>query len=334
LSALGGLSGIVPFNGPGTSLTYGWPLLVLVVVLVLWRAPTARPPARTISLAATFTAFVAAVSIVERELSGDVLSSRYIYVYCLLAALLMAEVGRGFRPSRPVQAALCAVTLAAVVSNIGNLRGQGAYFRQAGAQTNGALTGFDLDRGSVKGSTLARISLFPAAKLTAHDYFAAERTLGTPAYTLVQLRQLGGTAGSAADSQLLADGDVTLTPAADPLGRARTIRSAGRPPSLVSSADLTAARAGSCLVFTPPAALAPGSVASATLNARPGRLWVKAGAAPATVSARRFAPTPTSLGSVAARGSAIVTVRRDAAPNPWYLELSSIAPVRACTLGR
>lgn len=330
LSSLAGQSGIVPFNGTGTSLTYGWPLLALVAVLVCWRSRTVHPSARAVSLAVMFAVFVAAVSIVRAGLASA-LSSRYIYVYCLLTGLLLAELARGIRPSRLTQATLCIVALVAVVSNIGNLRAQGAYIRDSAAVTNGALTALDLDRGSVAPSTLARVALYADVKLTAGDYFDAERTLGTPAYTLSQLGRAGGLAQSSADSQLLADGDVTLTPAS--AAAAHSVGHAGAAVPVLASSNGTLARAGACLRFTPAAALAPGSTASVSVIVQPGRLSVTAAADPATVSVRRFTPTFTPLGAVAALQLRAVTVRRDLASNPWYLEVSSIAPVRVCRLG-
>jgi hypothetical protein len=291
-----------------------------------------RPNARTASLAATFIAFAASVSIVHGQIAGP-LSSRYIYVYCLLATLLIAELARGVRLSGLVQASLCVVALAAVVSNIGNLRWQGAYFRQSGAVTNGALTALDLDRGSVSPNTLARISLYPYVKLSARSYFEAERTIGSPAYTVAQLRYADSAGQSAADSQLLADGDVTLASGPAFVGAASPPARAGAPPAVFASTNGTVGSGGTCIRFTPAAALAPGSAASVSLIVHPGRFSVTAGAAPSTLSIRRFAATPTPLGTVAALHSAIVTVRGDSAPEPWYLELSSIAPVRGCSVG-
>lgn len=323
-SALVGQSGILPFNGSGTALTYGWPLLVVVAVLVLWRG--VRPGRRAASLLATFVAFVASVSIAHGGLAS-VLSSRYIYVYCLLATLLIAELARGIRPSRLVQGALCVLVPASVVANIGNLRGQGAYFRQFGAVTNGALTGLELDRSSLDPRTLARIALYPFTKLTAGEYFDAERALGSPAYTIAQLRRADAAGQSAADSQLLANGDVELT------SRPASVT----PGSGAASATLAAAngqvqRVGPCVRFRPAAALGPGSTASISLLVHSGRLSVTSAAAPATLSIRRFAPTLTPLGSVAARRSTVATVRADSASDPWYLEVSSLAPVQVCTL--
>jgi hypothetical protein len=331
LSSLAGQSGIVPFNGTGTSLTYGWPLLVLALVLALRHARNALPRARSVSLAVTFVVFAASVSIVHGELASP-LSSRYIYVYCLLATLLIAEVARGIRPSRLVQVSLCVAALVAVVSNIGNLRAQSMYIRQSGAVTNGALMALDLDRASVASSTPARIALYQFVKLSAGAYFDARRTLGSPAFTIAQLRTADANAQSTADSQLLADGDVTLTSGPASAGTRHSIAPAGAAVRVLASTNGTVARAGSCIRFTPEAALAPGSPASVSLFVVAGRLSVTAAATRATLSVRRFATTLTPLGTVSAQSSAIVTIRRDSTSLPWYVQLSSIAPVRACTL--
>jgi hypothetical protein len=331
LSVLTGLSGVAPFEDTGASLTCGWPLVVIAAVLVLGRARTVRLPARAISLAATFAVFAASVSIAHGALA-TALTSRYIYVYCLLAALLAAELARGIRPSRLVLGSLCVLTLAAVISNVGSLRSAGAYLRNAGAATDGALTVLDLDHGGVTPNTPARVALYPFLKLSAGSYFDARRVLDTPAYTVAQLRHANSIAQSTADAQLLGDGDVTLAtkpPAAEAAGASVQL---GTTPSVLSSSNGAVARSGACVLFTPVGALAPGSVASATLRLGPGGLSVKAAAAAATVLFRRFSPTFTTLGTVSARGTAVVTIRRDAAPDSWYLQLSSIAPVRACTL--
>lgn len=331
LSGLTGLSGIRPFNETGTSLIYGWPLLVIASAFVLRRARTARPRARAGSLAATFVAFAASVSIVHGELANP-LSSRYVYVYSLLAALLAVELAQGIRLSRFVQASLCVATVAAVLANIGSLRASGAYIRQSGAVTNAALTALDLDRAHVAPSVVARIALYQFIGLTARSVFDAERALGSPAYTIPQLRHADPLAQSAADSQLLADGDVTLTSGPALAGTTRSGASAGAAVPIIASTNGTVARTGSCIRFTPAAALAPGKAASVSLSVGPGGLSVTAAAAPATLSVRSFAPTFTPLGTVGAGTSAIVTIRPHSASSPWYLELSSVALVRACTL--
>jgi hypothetical protein len=330
MSSLVGQSGLLPFGGTATALTYGWPLLVAGLVFAVWRARTVRPSARALTLALTFMGFAASVSIVHGNLASA-LSSRYIYVYCLLAALLIAELVRGVRVSWPAGLALCLIAVTAVVANIGNLRSQGAYIRLAGATTDGALTALNLDGAHVAPSTLARISLYQDVDLTAAAYFSAERAMGSPAYSIAQLRTAPGAAQAAADSQLLADGDVTLA-AASTTSVPASLGESGATPSGVAAAEGTVTRTGSCVRFVPVAALAPGLSASIAFTAGPGHVSVSAGAAPVSIAARRFAATFAPVGSVTARHVATVAIRHDPATEPWVLQLSSIAPVTACTL--
>ena len=329
LSDVTGLSGVSPAAETGSSFTYGAPLLALAAALVVWRPVRSRFGARAISLVVTLVVFTASVTVAHGGLAG-VLSSRYVYVYALLALLLAAELARGCRPSLAVQAALCAVTALAILSNIGILRGFGGYIRQAGEQTNGALAALDFDRRSVAGDTLARVALYPLLKLSARSYFAASDALGTPAYTAAQLLRADSSAQSAADAQFSADETVVL--------RATTAVAAasGGPEAIQGSSSGSVARAGACIRFVPSAAIAAGTIGTVVVGVMPGpaAVSVTAAAAPATVSFRRFAATFTALGTVRPGRTGVVLIRRDAATEPWELQLQTLAPVRICALRR
>jgi hypothetical protein len=329
LSDVTGLSGVSPAAETGSSFTYGAPLLALAAALVVWRPVRSRFGARAISLVVTLVVFTASVTVAHGGLAG-VLSSRYVYVYALLALLLAAELARGCRPSLAVQAALCAVTALAILSNIGILRGFGGYIRQAGEQTNGALAALDFDRRSVAGDTLARVALYPLLKLSARSYFAASDALGTPAYTAAQLLRADSSAQSAADAQFSADETVVL--------RATTAVSAasGGPEAIQGSSSGSVARAGACIRFVPSAAIAAGTIGTVVVGVMPGpaAVSVTAAAAPATVSFRRFAATFTALGTVRPGRTGVVLIRRDAATEPWELQLQTLAPIRICALRR
>jgi len=330
LSDVTGLSGVSPVAQTGSSFTYGAPLLALAAALIVWRPVRSRFGARAISLVVTLVVFTASVTVAHGGLAG-VLSSRYVYVYALLALLLAAELARGCRPSLAVQAALCVVTGLAILSNIGILRGFGSYIRQAGEQTNGALTALDFDRADVTPGTVARVALFPYVKLTAHSYFAAADALGTPAYTAAQLSHADSSAQSAADAQFGADGTVVLggvsTAPAPASGSATRVQTAS---------NGTVTRAGACVRFVPSAAIGPGATGTVVVGVTPGpaAVSVTTGAAPATVSFRRFAATFTGLGVVRPGRTGVVLIRRDAATEPWQLQLQDIAPIRICTLPR
>lgn len=325
LSALVGLSGVVPFNQNGTLLTYGVPLLVLGSAFAGWLAVRGRFSARTISLLVILATFTAMVTLVRAGLDSLV-SSRYLYFYCLLAALVLAELARGTRPSLPVQVALCGVCCLAILSNIGPLRAFGAYMRQSGAQTRGALTVLDLDRATTPPGTLARIALYPYVRLTAGAYFSAERALGTPAYSVSELLRADAVAQSAADGQLENDGTITLSPITSSTDTSAT------PLTVDTVTTGTASAAGGCARLVPLASMPTGTTGTLVLTVPAGdsSVSIDAGRAPVSISYRRFSQTFTNLGEVQIAGSGLVRIHSDATIQPWFLRLASIAPVRAC----
>jgi hypothetical protein len=311
LAGVAGLSGVTPTDLTGDALTFGVPLLVLAVAALLVRATTgatAWDATRFVSLATALVTFTLMTTLARSFQSP--FESRYMYVTCVLVALVVVELARGLEVPPLGQLALAALTLLVVVSNIGVLRAAGAYLRQLGAETDATLAAVRLDRDSVASDTLlTQLPLYPLVQVSAGQYFKDEHALGTPAYTLAQLQHASALGQGAADDQMLSDGDVQFA------GAARS--AAGR---------------GACVAYRPPAVLAPGQT-TVMLPLNPGRVSVTAGGAPATISVRRFAPAATALGTVQTGGSAILSVIRDRAPQPWHLQVQSAAPVRVCTLG-
>jgi hypothetical protein len=329
LSAPTGLSGYSPLNDANTSLTYGWPLLVVATVIMARRTLERRAPIRALSLAVVFVAFVTLITVAHVGSQGA-LASRYLYVYALLALLLAVEFLRGVRVPRLAQVALGLLTVLAVISNVGPLRSGGGYFRAQGMSTNGALTAVAVDRGHVAPDTVVHVASYESIALTARSILAAEQAWGSPAYSLAQLRSADAVAQTAADAQLLADGDVTLGSAS--LATVNPASSAGiapSPPSVTSMTNGTTSVSSSCVRFTPAASLAPATVASFSLKLGEGVTVTTSGAS-ATLAVRRFAPTFTALGTLAADRSTQLTVRPGSAPDPWYLQLTSVSPVRVC----
>lgn len=331
LSGLAGLSGVTPLGQTGTSLSYGLPLLAVAVALVACTRARRQINGRAIALVAMAVAFVASVT-VARIGPVSVLSSRYVYEYCLLAALLIAELARGARLTRPLQWALLSVTALAVISNVGELRTFGSFLREQGKQTDGALAALDLDRATVAPQTTARIGFYQLVRISARRYFDAARALGSPAFTVSQLRRSDATAQSAADSQFLADRTVTLA------GAPAATVSTGPAPTLGAVTGGVALSGAGCVRLLPSAALAPGQTGTVTVtipaasaaSAAALTVTVTAAGAPASVAFARFSPAFTPLGTVAAGATAVVRVRRDATAQPWRLQLESVAPVRVC----
>jgi hypothetical protein len=254
-------------------------------------------------------------------------SSRYMYVTCVLVTLMAVELGSGLAVSRRAQLALAALTVIVVVANVAVLRRGGRHFRQAGAQTDATLGAVQLDRGSVDPRTpLTQLPLYPATIASAGQYFAAAHALGSPGYTTDQLLRAGPAAQASADAQLTADGDIALA-------AATTAAVGSGVPAVVTAAGGTVARSGGCVTFTPAASSSSGAASTLTVRVQAGAVSIATRGAPATVAARRFAPTFAALGTVRAGGAALVKVRPDGAPEPWYIQLATVARTRVCMAG-
>jgi hypothetical protein len=320
-----GLSGVSPTDVSGVGLTFGISLLALMAGVVIVRARTEWDGTRFYSLAVALVTFSLLTTLVRSFQSP--FESRYMYVACLLVTLMGVELARGIAVPVRTQAVLAILTLIVVLSNISVLSSGGAYWRMLGAQTDATLGAVELDRATVAPQTpLTQLPLYPLGVVTASQYFAAAHDLGTPAYTLAQLQRGSPVAQQAADAQMLSDRDVTFAGATTPSSPG------GLAARIESAAGGAATSRGACVEFVPAAALAPGAASSVTLQLTPGHVSVSTGPAPSTVAVRRFSTAFTRLGMVRPRGSAILSVSPDRAPQPWHLRISSSAPVRVCAV--
>lgn len=324
LAGLLGLSGVTPTDVTGQALTFGVPLLVVAGAVVIIRTRTAWDWTRFLVLAVALVAFTLMITLARSFQSPFV--SRYMYVTCVLTALLAVELARGAPVSLRAQPALALLTLIAVVANIDVLRSGGSYLRQIGTLADATLGAVELDRGRVAPDT--PVPVYPLGTITAGRYFMAASALGTPAYTVNQLQHVNATAQGAADTQLLADREISFA-RVDTAPAASGV--AASPEGAVGGA---AAGRGACVTFLPAAVLAQGEASALSLALQPGRVSVTAAGTRAEVSVRRFSPLFTALGAVQARGSAIVSVSGDLSPQPWHLKVQSPDPVRICTLSK
>jgi hypothetical protein len=255
------------------------------------------------------------------------LVSRYIYPDCVLMALYGVQLARGVRPSRAIQLGLAVLAFLAVLSNVGVLRSAGEYLRQTGENTNADVAALDLGRGVIPSGYIAtRLPDYPFVAMTAGSYFAAQDALGTPADSIAQLAGASAGAQTTADAELIGEQAILLSPGTS------SASAGGTAPAVVTITAGSTTDAASCRRFTPSPALAPGEKSSIEISLAPGAVRVTAGGGPVTVSAQRFGPTAVALGTIGPGRSAIVLVRRDAAPQPWKLTLAGDVPVRACTL--
>jgi hypothetical protein len=325
LASLVGLSGATVMDPVGTNLTFGVPLLALLVIVSVRSVAARRFSVRAGALLLVLVVFSALATLVRWFETP--LVSRYIYADCVLIALFAVELARGARPSRLVQAVLAALAVIAVVSNVDVLRAGGGYLRQIAKVTNADVAALDLGRGSIPpGYIAAHLPDYPFVQMTAGSYFAAERALGTPADSIDELAHAPANAQTVADTELIGERAIVLSPGVSPAA------AGGAPPSISAAANGSATRSGACVQFRPGGTLTPGATSSVVLALAPGAVRITTDAAPVTVAAQRFGPTAVPLGTIGPLRSAIVLVRRDAAQQPWRLQLGSGADVRACTL--
>jgi hypothetical protein len=330
LSALTGLSGTTPLDQTGQELVYGIPLLIGLLIAAGRQVARRRVSARAFSLLIMLVAFTVMVTLVRGE-TMSLLASRYVYFYSLFVALAVAELARGTHPGLRTQTALTVLCAFALVANFGAMRAAGAFLRALGVQTDSALTVLDLDQAYTPPQTLVEVGSYPFERLRAGAYFAARRALGTPAFALAQMLRTGDL--SAADGQLSNDGTIAIAAGGPPVASLNA--AAGTTTTASASTDGTVAPAGGCARLVPSAAMAPAAtgVFTVELPRRGAELAVHAGAAPVTVTYRRFATTFSRLGEVRADREATVHVRRDGAGQPWYVQVASSATLRVCRAG-
>jgi len=320
-----GLSGATPVDPTGTTLTFGGPLIALLAIVAVRASLARRFPTRALSLLVVLVVF-SLLTTLGRAFETP-LVSRYVYPDCVLVALFVVELARGVKPSRAAQLGLAVLALAAIVANVGVLRTAGGYLRQVGAETDADVAALDLGEGRIApGYVATQLPDYPFVAITAGGYFAAKHALGTPADSIATLAHTQSAARTTADRELIDERAIVLSPGPS------AAAAGGKAPAIGASSGGTASSVGACSSFAPAMALAPGASSSVSLSLVPGVVRVTAGDGPITVSARRFGPALTALGTIGPNRSAYVLVRRDAAPQPWVLQLQGAATTRSCTL--
>jgi hypothetical protein len=317
-----GLSGVTSSDLTGVAVTFGIALLALAWAAAIARTRMGWDATRFCALATALLVF-SLLTTLARSFQSP-FESRYLYVICVLVTLMGVELARGISVPLRAWAGLAALTLVAVVSNVSVLQSGGSYFRRLGELADATLGAVQLDRGAAASTTLVR--LYPLGSISVGRYLAAERALGTPAFTLAQLQRASPGAQAAADAQMMADRDVTVT------GLSTPVPPGGAAPGLEGAVGATATRRGPCVDYAPASTLAPDVKSTLTLRLAPGRVSVRAVGAPATLSVRRFSPTYATVGRVGSGAAAAVAIIANQASEPWHLQVQSSGSVRICTV--
>ena len=325
-SSLFGLTGqISPLNAmdAGTILTWGAPLALAALVVLVWRLrrPGALTPRLASVLGITLSFWI--LTALGRANLSPPYASRYLEVSALFVLLVAVELARGVRVRATVALVLAIVTAAAVISNVEPFRVGGLFLRDEARVTGADLAALEIGKPLVKPSYVpTQLPGYPFVTLNAGQYFAAVRAYGSPADSPAQLAHDPEPARLAADTELIRIHMLTLSP---PGGG---VPAASRP-AVDGIAGGTATPAGSCIRFTAAPVVPAGAASTIDVTVPAAGIVVSAAGAPAAVSVRRFAQELQPLGQVAASSAVAVRTFPDRSGVPWHVR---IAAQRAATI--
>jgi hypothetical protein len=325
MSALLGLSGTNPLNSTGTLLVFGVPLALAAIALVVWSAPRRGPfAARAWTLLSLLGAFWVLTGLTRSDISGPY-ASRYLYVDGVFMVLLAAELARGASLSLRLRLVLVVIALAAVVSNVGVLRGGAGFLRAEAQLAKADLAALDLSRQYATRSYIATsFPGFPFVSLRAVDLYATEHALGSPADSVAQLRSAAEPARETADAEMANIRGMVLHP-----GGARP--AGGGAPRAIRVVGGSLTSGSSCVTFAA-GATAPGQPNQLQLTIPPRGVWMFAGRSSAAVGVRRFASGFHPAGTLPAGAAARLSVPADSVAQPWQLQVQSTGSVIVCGL--
>ena len=328
-AGLAGLLSVDVTTDTSTFRMWGPVLLVLAVGALVWRlrqSGTVRP--RVVALLVMVLGFWLITALGRGAFQAGILvlsetgdESRYTYIGAVLVVLLAVELARGWKPSARVAVPVAAVLVAAIISNLGVLRQQAQYLRNSGAATAAYLGTLDMTR-SVVSPGFASAG-FLLGIVQAGQYFAAERALGSPAWSPSKLARADDGVRQAADLQLIAIHRFAFEAAREQV--------APGPAPTVDPGGGGALPSGQCLrVRAPlPGAGAAGSVA---FTVPPSGVEVVADGGSAAVAVRRFSTRFDPLGTLTAGMPAILRIAADQAPQPWHLLVTPTEAATVCGL--
>lgn len=308
ISSLFGLAGAIAFDGPGTLLAWGAPLLVAGVAALAWALWKLRGPSpRILALLAILASFWLAAG-ATRDALGDPYSSRYIYTGAVFVLLLVAELAQGMRLRPLVAGGLFAAALIVLASNLGQLRREANMLRGIGQASAADLGALEIGRPALpRHYVLHELPDTPLVTVAAWRYLAAARLLGSPAASVATIEGDPEDVRTLVDTELIAIHQVTLTPTG-----AAVHHTAG------------------CSQLRPPPLTTPASAPAITLRVPPAGLVIRSGATPTAVGLRRFADQFQTVGTLSPNTRASLKIAADSSGRPWQLRLSSTSSLLAC----
>ena len=326
LSALAGLGGSTGQDGPGTLMTWGPALLVLSLIALGWRlARIGRLEPRVAGLATMALSFWV-LTAVSRAFISTPFVSRYLYVGAVFVLLLAIELVRGVALTRWSGSIVGVAALAAIVSNVGALRDAARLLRDNGQSTTADLGALEIGRPVMPpGYVARRLPGYPFVVVPAAAYFAAERSVGTPASTPRQIAADPEAARETADAELLGIHQLAL-------GALSAAPALGPAPAVDSFGSGTISTHGACVTFTPSRVLPSGATAGLAVTVAESGVALEALGAPAAVGVRRFADVFQPVGTLEPQGRASIRIAADRSAQRWHLQIISSGRVLACGL--
>ena len=305
----------------GLTVEWGPALIALLAVAVSasWHQREDRHPTPLVLAAIGGALCFWLLSAVVRVDSADPTASRYVYIGAVFIWLLLAEARLGARMSTPWLLGLVLIAAGGVVSNIGLLRSGSGGFAALDESVRASLTAVQVAARQVPRSF--QPSPVAAPQITAGPYLAAVRDLGSPAYTVPELRTASESLRETADQTIQHAESLELTPGAIPAAAEIPVSTTAR------SAERLAAANG-CIRARP-----TGPAASFELTARAGTtVELTAAKGPSGVLLlRRFASAYTQPVAAFGAGSHVIHFPADLALGvPWHLRVSSASPTVVC----
>jgi hypothetical protein len=327
LAALSGLSGVTAVDTTGTVYTFGAPLAVAAVAVLVWLTRRANPwRGRATTLATMLLAFWVLTALGRSDFS-DPEASRYLYIDGVLVMLLTVELARGVALRGPALALLTILTAAALISNVGGLRTSASFFRGQASLIKADLAALNLSRPFVRPTyVVTSFPGYPLITLSAANLFAAQRDLGSDAYTPAQLHAAPADARHVADAEMVTARRLAIQPAQ--VHAANTVGPAPRS-DLVSAG--TVASSQSCASYTA-SVTALGRVNQVQFAVPRQRLELVASRSPATIGVRRYGNSFLTLGTIPAGVAAKLEIPTDSDSQRWHLQVLTTGGIQVCGL--
>ena len=332
-AAVGGLAGATAprptslVTASGELLTWGRPLAVIALGLVIWRLIRLWPPSpRVLTLVTILGSFWILTALTRASIVGgsQAWASRYLYVGGLLLVVLAVELARGISFPRPVAVLIAAGVAGAVVLNVANFRNAAFDLRASAQITRADLGALEIGRPLAAPDYVLRgLPGFPFLAIRADAYFAAATAFGTPASTPAQI------AAGPTSARLVADQELIHIHAIAPLP-ATGYLPPGRRPRVVFASGAVTARA-SCLALR--SGNGPTARSEIDVRGTSPRLVITARGGPATVGVRRFAAQFEYVGTVLPSTRDTVRIAPDLSSRPWDVLVIATSRASVCGLG-